>query len=157
MKFGGLSDEFPCLPKASIYIQLKPNIRCSLLEIATNKRDIPKRHRAFKIFLNLKPAGQLELLTILRSTTHQLITSHDTLRHNHALVPQTRSMQRLTGAVAKTQIRHQYHFKETATTLKRSLAIFLQSPILALEVLYKYTKKKVILGGLEIVYTSTVS
>ena len=67
-------------------------------------------------------------------------------------------MQHLTGAVAKTQIRHQYHFKETATTLKRSLAIFLQSPILALEVLYKYiTKKNVILGGLEIVYTSTVS
>lgn len=67
-------------------------------------------------------------------------------------------MQHVEGSAAKTQIRHQYHFKETATTLKRSLAIFLQSPILALEVLYEYiTKKNVILGGLEIVCSSTVS
>ena len=70
------------------------------------------------------------------------------------LVPQTRSMQHVKGAVAKTQIRHQYHFKETTTMLKRSLAIFLQSPILVLKrsVDSKYiTKKNVILGGLEIV------
>ena len=70
------------------------------------------------------------------------------------LVPQTRSMQHVKGAVAKTQIWHQYHFKETTTMLKRSLAIFLQSPILVLKrsVDSKYiTKKNVILGGLEIV------